>query len=1132
MSAISSSPSPSPTPPPPPPQSSSPSHHQHSTKPGALVSSAKSLLSEQSTRLLLKHTTDLDLLDDLRNYLKNRCALERDYAQSLAKLNTSYAKRTSTFLTFVTNEDENSDIKTLYTSWRIYQEEMEKHAKNRQSQFEQLATVCETLKTLRSHKIQIAKKCLDNYLKKMHEEIVHSVNEIDKTRKLYFEEEHLAKQARDKEEKIKKRKTGIFASFTSLQNKKERTSAHREASDIQSTQARNDYIMALAAGNAHFDHYYNQDLINLMLNIDDCVLDKCRSHMLNLLKVEKDSVQSWSDVIEKATDLVDHTSADYTNSIFLRDPNSSSLTEILTYEFQSCDNDSIETISLDHNADIALRNEGQKWFTWFSKECRNLNRLSAQLVKLQALLSEGHKTVDLPGSGQVEIENRIDEIRQQLRKCEISKLKAKARLQVIKESGAEVEDFIAFESQVTNEIKQQSLEVDNLNLTSLSRTPSMRSHSDLEAKLSKSETENIGHQTVRPESSSSIEQLDSPDRELLQMGTSIESTSPAPTSAAYSAVNQTSWGDYDPAQAWDNESSVLPTSTNATTVGNAYNGINDDYQQQQQTIDEYRQHSNDLNDDQMNNDNYQQQQQNIQENFYEDLQQQQQHDHLMVDGFSLIGKQCFVLYSYTGQNDDELTIVEQEIIDVVNAADKDWVQAQNKDGHFGYVPASYLQPVSMNEHYEATSDMPNDISTFNDANNEQQQYQITSANDQWTTDEPPAPPISSLTQQQTEMSAPEINIQQASSTCSPNKDKQQHSEQSNEQMKDNDDNKHSDETFVRALYDYIATNSEEISFKSGDLIKIIDQESDDGWWTGQTTDGHIGHFPSMLVSELEESDDEDEENDDNDDDNDADDDDDDNDNGPGGLANQIPLPPPSIDLPPPVLPPMVEIDSCNKNGTTATDIEFEGKPSLPPLPPPPPPQIVACDGDDETTLSSLPPLPPPPPPPSRTEPIEPPTFAPPPKPVQLMTPQAVVIIQPTPEIESRPVIGSDSQNDNFAYQKDIDHQQSNIDGNKSMEQKNEPPSVCVSMAIAAHEISETITQQAIDDSLRELERRSSAASSNQDPPTTTTVSRSSIDVNCTSTHMNGMIVVTNGEISHDDDNNDIDDDVDVDEDMK
>ena len=93
----------------PPTSSSSPSHHQqYSTKPGALVSAAKSLLSEQSTRLSLKHTTDIDLLDDLRNYLKNRCALERDYAQSLAKLNTSYSKRSSTFLTFVSNEDDNS----------------------------------------------------------------------------------------------------------------------------------------------------------------------------------------------------------------------------------------------------------------------------------------------------------------------------------------------------------------------------------------------------------------------------------------------------------------------------------------------------------------------------------------------------------------------------------------------------------------------------------------------------------------------------------------------------------------------------------------------------------------------------------------------------------------------------------------------------------------------------------------------------------------------------------------------------------------------------------------------------------------------------------------------------------------
>ena len=35
----------------------------------------------------------------------------------------------------------------------------------------------------------------------MHEEVLTSISEIEKTRKLYFDDEHMAKQARDKEEK-------------------------------------------------------------------------------------------------------------------------------------------------------------------------------------------------------------------------------------------------------------------------------------------------------------------------------------------------------------------------------------------------------------------------------------------------------------------------------------------------------------------------------------------------------------------------------------------------------------------------------------------------------------------------------------------------------------------------------------------------------------------------------------------------------------------------------------------------------------------------------------------------------------------------------------------------------------------
>lgn len=70
---------------------------------------------------------------------------------------------------------------------------------------------------------------------------------------------------------------------------------------------------------------------------------------------------------------------------------------------------------------------------------------------------------------------RIEDIKQQIRKCEISKLKAQARLKVIKESGLEMEDFESVETQVTTEAAK-TLSVDVVDIGQpLSRTSSLRS---------------------------------------------------------------------------------------------------------------------------------------------------------------------------------------------------------------------------------------------------------------------------------------------------------------------------------------------------------------------------------------------------------------------------------------------------------------------------------------------------------------------------------------------------------------------------------------------------------------------------------------------------------------------------------
>lgn len=55
---------------------------------------------------------------------------------------------------------------------------------------------------------------------------------------------------------------------------------------------------------------------------------------------------------------------------------------------------------------------------------------------------------------------------------------------------------------------------------------------------------------------------------------------------------------------------------------------------------------------------------------------------------------------------------------------------------------------------------------------------------------------------------------------------------------------------VRAIYDYTAENDEQLSFKVGDLITVL-EEREGGWWKG-SLDGKDGLFPANYVEYLAE----------------------------------------------------------------------------------------------------------------------------------------------------------------------------------------------------------------------------------------------------------------------------------------
>ena len=54
---------------------------------------------------------------------------------------------------------------------------------------------------------------------------------------------------------------------------------------------------------------------------------------------------------------------------------------------------------------------------------------------------------------------------------------------------------------------------------------------------------------------------------------------------------------------------------------------------------------------------------------------------------------------------------------------------------------------------------------------------------------------------------------------------------------------------ARAIYDYEARATDELSFKQGDTIEVVDDSSDPDWWRGRLFDGKEGVFPRAYCEE-------------------------------------------------------------------------------------------------------------------------------------------------------------------------------------------------------------------------------------------------------------------------------------------
>lgn len=246
-------------------------------------------------------------------------------------------------------------------------------------------------------------------------------------------------------------------------------------------------------------------------------------------------------------------------------------------------------------------------------------------------------------------------------------------------------------------------------------------------------------------------------------------------------------------------------------------------------------------------------------------------------------RQATVIYNFDAQNSDELTINENEAVFISNEEcdEEGWVVCINAQGQKGYVPLNYLDLGDAEAIEEAPPETNGNHaieSTF-----EQAQPNPPVEDDNWgfnafsqPTPAPapaPAPVVSSQPapweiqeNSSDEESEDEESASAATSSMPPPPDMPPPIPSCPPPMNDFSRTasiENSLSTFSTdyciGMYDYDATGSDEISFKAGDKIKILNRIPngvDDGWWKGMVKGGsfagQVGLFPSIICEPLDE----------------------------------------------------------------------------------------------------------------------------------------------------------------------------------------------------------------------------------------------------------------------------------------
>ncbi|XP_042164963.1 F-BAR and double SH3 domains protein 2 isoform X2 [Oncorhynchus tshawytscha] len=356
----------------------------------------------------------------------------------------------------------------MYTVWKAYLEGMVQVTQSRITACENYRNqVSDPAKTARLQKEHQLRKCIDQ-LTLVQAELQDSVKELAKTRKKYQETETMAQAVRDKAEQDAKSKLSLFQSRSSLQRASVKLKAKRSECNSKANHARNDYLLTLAAANAHQQRYYDTDLIDCIKVLDGGIYEQVKDYLVSLSQMELEAYQAVHDTFNVVLESSNGVTQDFQQQQFVQhNPVFHSAPAIL---FQPSDTDKVGQLhkqsgtAEEHNLD----KEARKWATRVAREHKSI-------IHSQRAL-EDYRTQQGPSEQNCsELELKMEAARENLRRAETVKLKAEARLALLREAGITVETWLkSAMNQVMEELENERWA--NLN----THDPSLSGTADLE----------------------------------------------------------------------------------------------------------------------------------------------------------------------------------------------------------------------------------------------------------------------------------------------------------------------------------------------------------------------------------------------------------------------------------------------------------------------------------------------------------------------------------------------------------------------------------------------------------------------------------------------------------------------------